>query len=86
MSEGLSNLSFKGAFPITIILGVFLKDVTGIVFKGYNLLSAEGEISMSPFHLEGEAEADLYMINLAEVYTKFVWETWDPDIEKEELL
>lgn len=79
---GLSNLSFKGAFPITIILGVFLKDVTGIVFKGYNLLSAEGEISMSPFHLEGEAEADLYMINLAEVYTKFVWETWDPDIEK----
>ncbi|MGD9570040.1 MAG: S-layer homology domain-containing protein [Sedimentibacter sp.] len=79
---GLSNLSFAGAFPITIIIGVFIKDTTGLEAKGYNLLTAEGEISMSPFHLEGEAEADLYMIDLAEVYTKFVWKTWDPDIEK----
>ena len=82
VAGGLSNLSFMGAFPITIIIGVSIEDTTGIEFMGYNLISAEGEISMSPFHLEGEAEADLYMIDLAEVYSKFVWKTWDPEIEK----
>lgn len=86
LGGGLSNLSFAGAFPITIIIGVFLEDLTGLEVKGYNLLSAEGEISMSPFHLEGEAEADLYMIDLAEVYTKFIWETWDPNIEKKGII
>jgi hypothetical protein len=82
VAGGLSNLSFAGAFPITIIIGVSIEDTTGIEFMGYNLLSAEGEISLSPFHLVGEVEADLYMMDLAEIYTKFVWETWDPNIEK----
>lgn len=81
-SGGLKNLSFAGAFPITIIVGIAIEDSTGIEFMGYNLLSAEGEIAFSPFHLEGEAEADLYMMDLAEVSAKFVWATWDPEIEK----
>lgn len=79
---GLKNLSFVGAFPITVIVGIGVQDTTKIEFLGYNLLSAKGEISVSPFHLEGEVEADLYMMDLAEVYAKFVWATWDPDIEK----
>ncbi len=79
---GLKNLSFVGAFPITIIVGIGIQDTTKIEFLGYNLLSAEGEINISPFHLEGEAEADLFMMDLAEVYAKFVWATWDPEIEK----
>lgn len=82
VAGGLSNLSFAGAFPITILIGVSIEDTTGIEFMGYNLLSAEGDISLSPFHLVGEVEADLYMMDLAEVYSKFVWETWDPNIEK----
>lgn len=81
-SGGLKNLSFAGAFPITIIIGIAIEDSTGLEFMGYNLLSAEGEIAMSAFHLEGEAEADLYMMDLAEVAAKFVWATWDPEIEK----
>ncbi len=82
VAGGLSNLSHVGAFPITFIVGIGIQDTTKIEFLGYNLLSAEGEIRLSPFHLEGKLEADVYMMDLAEVSAKFVWATWNPDIEK----
>ena len=81
-SGGLDNLSFMGAFPITIIVGIGIQDSFDIEFLGQSFLSAEGEITLSPFHLEGTVEAQMYMMDLAEVSMKFVWATWDPEIEK----
>ncbi|HHZ03033.1 MAG TPA: hypothetical protein GX396_08910 [Tissierellia bacterium] len=82
LGGGLKNLSFAGAFPITIVLRIAIEDTTQVEFQGYTMLSADGEVSISPFHLEGESEVKLYMMDLANVSAKYVWHTWDPEIEK----
>lgn len=82
VSGGLNNLSFKGALPATIVLGLSLSDTTGLDFQSYNLLSVEGEAEVSAFHYQSNASASVYMMDLAEVNQRYVWWTMDPNIEK----
>lgn len=82
VSGGLNNLSFKGALPLTMVLGLSLSDTTGLDFQSYNLLSVDGEAEVSAFHYQSNASAAVYMMDIAEVNQRYVWWTLDPNIEK----
>lgn len=82
-SGGLKNLSFKGALPITVVMGLSLSDtLEAMSIQSYNLLSIEGEAEVSPFHYISDASASIYMMEIGSVSQKFVWWTLDPSIEK----